>query len=74
MGLECVPTEANVFLVKTGEGKKVYDALLKKGVIVRPMDSYGLGEYIRVTVGLPEENRRFVSSLKDALGLAGRPL
>ncbi len=74
MGLECVPTEANFFLVKTGEGKKVYDALLKKGVIVRPMDSYGLGEYIRVTVGLPEENRRFVSSLKDALGLAGRPL
>ena len=59
---------------EAGEGKKVYDALLKKGVIVRPMDSYGLGEYIRVTVGLPEENRRFISSLQEVLGLARRPL
>lgn len=74
MGLECVPTEANFFLVRAGEGKKVYDALLKKGVIVRPMDSYGLGEYIRVTVGLPEENSRFISSLQEVLGLARRPL
>lgn len=66
MGLECVPTQANFFLVKVGNGKKVYDDLLKQGVIVRPMASYGLGEYIRVTVGLPDENKRFVEAIRKA--------
>jgi histidinol-phosphate aminotransferase len=68
MGLECVPTEANFFLVRVGDGAGVYDALLKKGVIVRPMAGYGLPEHIRVTVGLPEENRRFIESLNPLLG------
>jgi len=67
MGLEYVPTEANFFLIKVGQGSVVYGALLKKGVIVRPMDSYGLGEYIRLTVGLKEENERFIRSLKEVL-------
>ncbi len=68
MGLPYVPTEANFFLIKVGRGRAVYEALLKRGVIVRPMDSYGLGEYIRLTVGLPGENERFIGSLKDVLG------
>jgi histidinol-phosphate aminotransferase len=67
MGLEFVPTEANFFLIKVGQGSVVYGALLKKGVIVRPMDSYGLGEYIRLTVGIKEENERFIGSLKEVL-------
>ena len=64
MGFDGVPTQANFFLVKVGKGKEVYDVLLRQGVIVRPMSSYGLDEYIRVTVGLPEENKRFVGALK----------
>jgi histidinol-phosphate aminotransferase len=67
MGLEYVESEANFFMIKVGDGKRVYEGLLKKGVIVRPMASYGLGEYIRVTVGLPEENERFVAALKDVI-------
>ncbi len=67
MGLEFVPTKANFFLIKVGQGSFVYNALLQKGVIVRPMDSYGLGRYIRLTVGLPEENERFIRSLKEVL-------
>lgn len=67
MGLEYVETEANFFLIKVGDGKGVYEALLKKGVIVRPMASYGLGEFIRVTIGLPQENERFIAALKDAV-------
>jgi histidinol-phosphate aminotransferase len=68
IGLEYVPTEANFFLIKvpTG-GKNIYNLMLKEGVIVRPMDSYGLKEYIRINVGLPEENERFISSLKKVL-------
>ncbi len=68
MGFECVPTQANFFLIKVGKGKEVYDALLRQGVIVRPMGSYGLGEYLRVTVGLPEENKRFVETLRNTVG------
>ncbi|MFQ5354386.1 MAG: histidinol-phosphate transaminase [Thermodesulfobacteriota bacterium] len=67
MGLPYVPTEANFFLINVGEGAAVYRGLLKKGVIVRPMASYGLGSYIRLTVGLPEENARFISSLTEVL-------
>jgi histidinol-phosphate aminotransferase len=67
LNYECVPTEANFFLVKVGDGRAVYDALLAKGVIVRSMHGFGLGEYIRVTVGLPEENRRFIEAFKDVV-------
>lgn len=68
LGFECVETEANFFLIKVGDGKVVYNALLKKGVIVRPMASYNLPEYIRVTVGLPEENERFIKSFAEVAG------
>ncbi|MBE9532056.1 MAG: aminotransferase class I/II-fold pyridoxal phosphate-dependent enzyme, partial [Proteobacteria bacterium] len=66
--VEYVPTQANFFLIKVGDGKGVYGGLLKLGVIVRPMASYGLGEYIRVTVGLVEENERFIEALAVVLG------
>jgi histidinol-phosphate aminotransferase len=68
LGLGYLPTEANFFLVNVKRNcQEVFHALLKDGVIVRPMDSYGLNEYIRVTVGLPEENRRFIEALKRAV-------
>lgn len=66
-GFECVDTEANFFLVRVGDGRGVYDALLRKGVIVRPMASYSLPEYIRVTVGLPDENKRFLTSFLEVV-------
>ena len=67
LGFECVDTEANFFLVRVGDGKGVYDALLRKGVIVRPMASYNMPEYIRVTVGLPEENKRFLEAFMEVV-------
>ena len=71
LGMECVPSEANFFLVQVGRGREVYEGLLRKGVIVRPMESYGLPDYIRVTVGLPEENRRFLETFKAVMGELG---
>ncbi|MBI5970797.1 MAG: histidinol-phosphate transaminase [Deltaproteobacteria bacterium] len=62
LGYPCVPTHANFFLVNVGDGPAVYQSLLKKGVIVRPMASYNMPGYIRVTIGMPEENRRFVAA------------
>ncbi len=61
-GFECVPSQANFFLVKVGDGGRVYNELLKDGVIVRPMKGYGLDNYIRVTVGTVAENKRFIDS------------
>jgi histidinol-phosphate aminotransferase len=67
LGLEQVPSCANFIMVRVGQGTRVYQALLRRGVIVRPMEVYGFPEHVRVTVGLPEENRRFVAALAAAL-------
>ena len=68
LGLEYVPSFGNFVLVKVGDASRTYQQLLKRGVIVRPVDNYGLPEWLRVTVGLPEENSRFIEALKAALG------
>ncbi len=67
LGLEYIPSVTNFFLIKVGKGKEVFEALLRKGVIVRPMDGYHLPEYIRVNVGTEEENRIFIESLEEVL-------
>jgi histidinol-phosphate aminotransferase len=61
--LEYVPSCANFVLVRVGNGGAVFQALQKRGVIVRPMAGYKLPEWIRVTVGLPAENRKFIAGL-----------
>ncbi|MEJ2428120.1 MAG: histidinol-phosphate transaminase [Deltaproteobacteria bacterium] len=61
-------TQANFFLIEVGyDGQKVYEAMLRRGVIVRAMNSYGLDKCIRISVGRPEENARFVKALKEVL-------
>jgi histidinol-phosphate aminotransferase len=67
MDLEFVPTHANFILVRVGDGKAVFQSLLKRGVIVRDMTSYGLPEWIRVSIGTMEQNRRFLTELKVVL-------
>ncbi len=63
-----VPSHGNFVLVKVGDAARVNHALLLQGVIVRPVASYGLPEWLRVSVGLPAENERFLAALKSALG------
>jgi len=70
MGLETVPSFANFVLVRVGPAARVYQELLARGVIVRPVGNYGLPEWLRVTVGLPRENERFLAALPAALGVA----
>jgi histidinol-phosphate aminotransferase len=67
LGLEWVPSQANFILVKVGDGAGVFEALQKRGVIVRPVASYGLPEWLRVTVGTPEQNERLLASLAAVL-------
>ena len=51
-------------LVRVGDGDKVFEALLRRGLIVRAMRSYKLPEWIRVSVGTMDQNRRFVAELQ----------
>jgi histidinol-phosphate aminotransferase len=57
-------------LVKVGAAARVYQELLKRGVIVRPVANYGLPEWLRVSVGLPVENATFLAALPAALAAA----
>jgi histidinol-phosphate aminotransferase len=68
LGLTVVPSEANFVLVDLGQpGQAVFEALLRRGVIVRTLDIYGLPTHLRVTVGTPEQNERFVGELRSVL-------
>ena len=69
MGVRCFPTQSNFFLVDVaGDAEAVFQAMLRQGVIVRSMKGYGYPRYIRVNVGTPGENRRFVHALQTVLG------
>lgn len=64
LGVSYVPTETNFVLFETAhDGKELYSALMRQGVIVRPME----GGKLRVTIGLPEENKRFVAELEKII-------
>ena len=65
--LPFVESHANFVLVEVGDGRAVYEKLLRKGIIVRPMNGYGYPGHLRVSVGLPEENRRFITALEEVL-------
>ena len=65
LGFEALPSETNFLYFDVGrDGRVVFDALLRKGIIVRHID----GSMLRVTIGLPEENQLFLSALQDVLG------
>ncbi|MFN7887921.1 MAG: pyridoxal phosphate-dependent aminotransferase, partial [Betaproteobacteria bacterium] len=70
LGLAHVPSYGNFVLVKVGPAARVYAELLKRGVIVRPVANYGLPDWLRITVGLPEENATFLQALPGALAAA----
>ncbi|MBM4144184.1 MAG: histidinol-phosphate transaminase [Lentisphaerae bacterium] len=67
MGLPFVPAVANFILVDVGDGRRVFRQLQERGVIVRPMDGYGLPSHVRVTVGTRAENQRFIEDLRKVL-------
>src|SRR5207249_11806099 len=67
LGLEYVPSAANFILVRVGEGQRVFSKMQQQGVIPRPMASYGLPDWIRISVGTPKENARALAALEVAL-------
>ena len=71
LGLEFVPSCGNFVLVKVGSddgaGARVNLALLKQGVIVRPVANYGLPQWLRISIGLPPENATLIAALTQTL-------
>ena len=71
LGIKYVPTRANFILVEMPDAARVYQQLLRQGVIVRPMASFGLERALRITVGTPEENAKLIQALRTVLGRRG---
>jgi len=67
LGIEFVPSAGNFILTRVGEGMRVFEQLQKLGVIVRPMGGYDLPEWLRISVGTPEQNARCLAALKKVL-------
>lgn len=64
LNLEFIPSVANFITVRVGDGAGVFEKLQLRGVIVRPMGSYGMAEWIRVSVGTEEQNERALEELR----------
>jgi histidinol-phosphate aminotransferase len=71
LGLTYLPSAGNFVLVKVGEdddaGARMNLALLKRGIIVRPVSNYGLPQWLRISIGLPQENAAFITALHEIL-------
>ncbi|MFQ5644358.1 MAG: histidinol-phosphate transaminase [Thiogranum sp.] len=68
MNLSCIPSVGNFLSVDVGRDPgAVYEGLLREGVIVRPVDNYGMPGHLRISIGLQEENRRFLQALDRVL-------
>lgn len=68
LGLKFIPSAANFLLIRVGDGARVFAELQKLGVITRPMGGYQLPDWIRISIGTPEENVRCLEGLKKVMG------
>ena len=67
LGLAFIPSHANFVMVEIEDAAAIYQALLEQGVIVRPLSNYGLDNWLRITVGLAEDNLRLIDTLRSIL-------
>ena len=68
MRVKYIPTQTNFFLIDVEkDADDVFESMLRQGVIVRSMTSYGYPRYIRINTGLHEENVRFIRALENVL-------
>ncbi len=72
LNLKFIPSVGNFITIETpGNVHSLYKKLLKRGVITRIIDVYEMPDHLRVSIGMYEENERFLGSLKDLLGSKG---
>ncbi|MGH8744815.1 MAG: histidinol-phosphate transaminase [Burkholderiales bacterium] len=67
LGLRYIPSYGNFVCFHADDAAALYQRLLRRGVIVRPIASYGMSEWLRVSIGLPQENDKFLQALRDLI-------
>ncbi len=70
LGLRHLESHANFIMVNVRDADHVFQTLLRRGIIIRSLKSYGLPEWVRVSIGTPEEMNRFASEFPSTLPLA----
>ncbi|MDX8380129.1 MAG: histidinol-phosphate transaminase [Gallionella sp.] len=68
LDLDYIPSFGNFVSFRVADAARVYQQLLESGVIVRPISNYGMPDYLRVSVGLEQQNFKFLSALKQIVG------
>jgi histidinol-phosphate aminotransferase len=68
LGVEFVPGAGNFILIKVGDGMRVFNELQTRGIITRPVNPYGLPEWLRITIGTRPQNERALAALTELLG------
>ncbi len=67
-GFKVYPSQANFIMVDLGKKADIlYQSLLKRGFLIRPLNAYGFDSAVRISIGLPEENQAFIENLKEIL-------
>jgi histidinol-phosphate aminotransferase len=67
MQIPFVPATANFVMVNVGDGCAVFQKLLQRKIIVRPLKGYGLPEWVRISVGTMEENKKLIGALREVI-------
>ncbi len=67
LGLDFIHSHGNFVSYRVGDADAIYRSLLRRGVIVRPVANYGLPEFLRVSIGLKDENAKFLQALEQGL-------
>jgi histidinol-phosphate aminotransferase len=67
LGVAWVPSVGNFLLASFGDAARVNAGLLSLGMIVRPLNGYGLGNYLRISVGASDENQKFLMALSKVI-------
>ncbi|MDB5405455.1 MAG: hisC [Rhodospirillales bacterium] len=67
LGIPTIPSQGNFLAAKVGDAAAINLALLKRGIIVRPIADYGMPEYLRVTIGTAAENRTFIDAITEIM-------
>ena len=69
-GLDFIPSKGSFITIDFKQpAAPIYDALLREGIIVRPIAGYGMPNHLRISIGLPQENNKFFTALKKVLNL-----
>lgn len=67
LGLDYIPSSGNFISVRVGPAQAIFQALLRKGIIVRPVGNYAMPEHLRISIGLAQENAKCLLALEEAL-------